>query len=229
MAVNKSCPHQMSSSLLAQVRKCRKARYPDSVTVSSADKVLKAAKSSECTSDVQSCQNERKRMTVMPCVHKLSHRFKKVGAKYGVNVLFSAPNKLSNVGAAVQRKIEGHRKRKVCNINHVNQYVQCRTCIVYQIPLSCGSTYIGHSGRCINVRLMEHANSLEKKETTLANHCFTCKCTPYFVDTEVLFVHNDRRTREVAEAFHIIRKPSCCVSTHSVSLTSKEMSMLHRE
>lgn len=43
-------------------------------------------------------------------------------------------------------------------------------------------------GRCVNVTLL---NSLPKKLTILAKYCFECGCTPFFVDTGILFVHKD--------------------------------------
>lgn len=46
-------------------------------------------------------------------------------------------------------------------------------------------------GRCVNVTLLEHQNSLPKKSTNLAKYCFGRGCTLFFVDTGILFVHKD--------------------------------------
>uniref|UniRef100_A0A131YPU6 Tick transposon n=1 Tax=Rhipicephalus appendiculatus TaxID=34631 RepID=A0A131YPU6_RHIAP len=72
----------------------------------------------------------------MHYVHSLFHKFRKVGARYGVNVLFSAPNKVGKVGIAVQRKLEALGTG--CQIRRVNKFFPCKVAVVYQIPLSCG-------------------------------------------------------------------------------------------
>lgn len=37
--------------------------------------------------------------------------------------------------------------------------------VVYEILLSCGCFYTGQTGRCVNVRVGEHANKVKKKAT----------------------------------------------------------------
>lgn len=41
-----------------------------------------------------------------------------------------------------------------------SRFAECVSCVVYEIPLSCGWVYIGQAGRCLNARLREHQSSL---------------------------------------------------------------------
>lgn len=80
--------------------------------------------------------------------------------------------------------------------------VQCRSPVVYSLPLSCGKVYVAHTGPCVNITLKEHLSSLKG---TGGLHL-----PVYIVDTaaadrqrkntDCLFWHEDQTTRE---AFHI--------------------------
>lgn len=66
-----------------------------------------------------------------------------------------APNKLGRICAAIHRKneqVQGKKQRDICEVKHNanNNFVDCRTGVVYKIPFSCGRFYVGQTGRCIN-------------------------------------------------------------------------------
>lgn len=65
---------------------------------------------------------EKKRLAVIPYIHKPLHNVKKVAARYDVNVVFSAPCKLAKICPMVNRK-----KQATCAVNHSNQYTKCRS------------------------------------------------------------------------------------------------------
>ena len=93
--------------------------------------------------------------------------------------------------------------------------------------MSCGRTYVGQSGRCVNVRLREHHSSLKCRPSShLSLHCAECKCTPRFDDTTIIFQNGDQTVREVAEAFFIARLKDSCISRPSLSLLDKEIDLL---
>ena len=99
--------------------------------------------------------------------------------------------------------------------------------VVYLLPLTCGRVYIGQTDRCIKTRLNEHLKSLENKNHShLAEHCRNCQCHPVWCDTNILFYHKDKITREIVEAFHIRRCADKCVSNPSIALTDKEFTFL---
>lgn len=174
-------------------------------------------------------ENTKRNVAVIPYVHKFSHCLKKVGARYGVQVVFSAPNRLGKICAAVHNKLErsSTSRKGDCITKHQNQFVPCASGVVYSIPVTCGRCYIGQTGRCLNTRLREHKNNLSNNYGShLAAHCKGCKCTPLFHKTTVIFRHRDDAAREVMEAFFIKNAGESCISSPSVALSRTEISFL---
>lgn len=167
---------------------------------------------------------KNQQVAVIPYMHGLSHNLKRIGGKAGVKVVMSAPDKLSSLCSRTCPVRKGKTK---CSVNHKNQYVHCAEGVVYKLPLSCKRAYIGQTGRCLNTRLREHHNKVQKgKEGNLAIHCHECgECEPLFDACTVLFRDSDQRTREIIEAAEM-QKIGDCVSTTSISLTSKELAFL---
>lgn len=170
---------------------------------------------------------------VIPYIHRLSHGLKNVAGRFGVRVLFSAPNKLGKLCNMVERRLSGQKSDRYCNVKHASPFVPCKTGIVYSLPLSCDNVYIGQSGRCINVRLMEHRSSLKNNpHAHITRHCATHKdktqaqCCPLFENTSVLWRHRHQLTREVIEAFYIRKHEDKCISHASVALHEKEFLFL---
>lgn len=160
----------------------------------------------------------------------MSHGLKNVADRFDVKVVFSAPIKLNNVCSKIDRKITAKAKcleNKRCHVKHSSPFVECATCVVYMLPLSCGRVYVGQTGRCLNIRLQEHKRAVASKERAhLAQRCTTCVCSPFFFDATVLSRHRDKTTRELIEAFHIKRCGDRCVSHPSIALIEKEYSYL---
>ncbi|KAH9359554.1 hypothetical protein HPB48_008014 [Haemaphysalis longicornis] len=67
----------------------------------------------------------------MPYIHGVSPRLRKVVGRAGVRLAFSAPNKLSKMGARVN---DGSPSHKDCDINHVRPFTMYRAGVVYSIP-----------------------------------------------------------------------------------------------
>ncbi|XP_040062456.1 uncharacterized protein LOC120837287, partial [Ixodes scapularis] len=158
------------------------------------------------------------RPAVIPYIHNPSHNLKKVAAHFEVPVVFSAPHKLSHLCSKINnKKGEG----KVCQKKHANQYVECATSVVYNIPLSCGKSYVGQTGRCINERAREHAWSVKQSPSgNLAVHCDRCPCSPELEKTTVLGRYENKTAREIHEAFRIREQGvSLCISAPSLHLT----------
>lgn len=95
--------------------------------------------------------NERGALSVIPYVHGLSHRLKKVAARFGMKVVFSAKNKLSSVCCLV-RKFEQPQGTKECTVRHSRRFVECKKNVIYRIPVACGHVYVGKTRRCVNIR-----------------------------------------------------------------------------
>lgn len=141
--------------------------------------------------------------------------------RYGVRVVFTAPNEL----ARLCRKVNtSHYTDKPCEKKHVRQFVDCKSCVVYCIPLSCKKCYIGQTGRCINDRLREHSNSLKGSVGShIAVHCHRCGCTPLFEQCHVLGRYRQQKAGEIFEAFCIVQHGEDCISVPSISLHEKEI------
>ncbi|XP_040079191.1 uncharacterized protein LOC115318693, partial [Ixodes scapularis] len=223
-ALRKSCRHTMSASFTTQVERLTKAGYSSALLADVANALVKKAKGfqSNKTSVKQT------RPVVIPYLHRMSHNLKNVASRYGVRVVFSAPQKMSQICNRVNAHAEGTTK-PTCTKKHANEFLPCASGVVYKIPLSCGKSYIGQTGRCLNDRLREHDYSL--KATVGGNlplHCRECTCRPLFRETNILGKNKDKLTREVLEAFYILREDRNCISVESVTLTNKERKFLEQ-
>lgn len=105
-------------------------------------------------------------------------RWRKWWGRLGVNLVFNALNKLSRLCKMVN---QGASKSAWCKARHTDKYRACDSDIVYRIPLSCGVSYAGQSGRSINIHLMEHVISIDAGYgSKLATHVSECECIPHF-------------------------------------------------
>lgn len=224
-ALCKSCPHQMSEAFHDQLTRLRLSNFPEGKLGLLSERLLKKLKRD---GNDRAGIDKRLPYTCIPYLHAFSHRMKKVGHRFGVNVVFSSRNKLGRVCAMVDRKAEGKEKKwYVCEVKHRETFVECGIGAVYLIPLSCGRCYIGQTGRCLNNRLMDHRASLKAHPSSnLCLHCRDCKCSPLFHETRVLSRHRDRTAREVAEAFYIHKYGDTCVARPSVTLHQLEIDYL---
>lgn len=93
-----------------------------------------------------------KTLFVMPYLHCPSHNVKKVVQQYGICAVFSAPCKLKKVCPLLTRT----RRELSCKKNHQMRFTSCVPNVFYEIPLSCGWSYIGQTSRCFNKRAQEH-------------------------------------------------------------------------
>lgn len=223
-AMNKSCLERINESILRQVGRLKSSGYPSHVISRECDKLLRWIKSGDKP------KREKKKFVVVPYTHGVGHGLKNVAARYDVDVVFSAPKKLRGVCRQVEEKAKATTAKKKtggCQTNHKNPFVPCNVGVVYRIPCTCGLSYIGQTGRCINARLSEHHRSRDNGSScNLARHWREGTCTPLLSNTVILGKHNDSLTREILEAFHIRLEPDSCISDPSVTLTDKEMMFL---
>lgn len=139
-------------------------------------------------------------------------------------MVFTAPDKLVRVCPAVN----GRKRNNACTRQHDDPFVPCEVGVVYKIPLSCGRCYIGQTGRCLNVRLLEHRAAVDAQAAGghLAVHCRRCGCAPAFRATRVLRKGKDQMTHEIIEAVAINANKNECVSVPSIALSQKEYEYL---
>lgn len=155
----------------------------------------------------------------------MSHNLKKIAKRANVNVVFSAPCKLSKLCRMTNPFF---RKAPACVTKHDNKYVDCQAGVVYEIPLDCGRKYVGQTEQCLNDRLRQHNNKVNiGREGHLAIHCRDCKCKPDFYACAVVARSRDKWVRLIIEAKRIIEAGDKCVSVASISLSRKELLYLN--
>lgn len=151
-ALTKSCEHMLQESLALQNRRLSDTGYPEPLVVSVAEGLLqkmRAVRQSQ-KKDVAG-SDVRRKIAVIPYIHQTSHNLKKIGKHVGVDVVFSAPLKLSIL--CKKTNPCNIKEKKSCKIQHQDRFISCDEGVVYRVPLACGREYIGQTGRCVNTRL----------------------------------------------------------------------------
>lgn len=139
-ALSKSCVHKTSSSLEGQLKRLSGAGYPNQVVLTLLKKCLKEAKIKK-----QERPKNNVPPVVIPYVHKFSHHLKKTATRYGVPIVFCSTGNLSSLIPAISAdRVIG------CGTKHRHAFVECNVGVVYEIPFSCGRTYVGQTEPCIN-------------------------------------------------------------------------------
>lgn len=215
----------MEASLLAQSKRLEREGYPRQLLISVAEAMhRKRKRKGSDGNEERNTAEKREKLAVIPYMHTVSHRLKKIGQRLNVKVVFSAPDKLAQLA---NRTCPVKRRGKQCVVKHRTQFVDCAQGVVYRIPLSCGACYVGQTGRCLNERLREHANNVRNgKDGFLALHVSTCGCTPQFERTTVLDKIKEEHERIISEAAQMARERGTCVSKPSVALSDRELCFL---
>ncbi|CAN8029037.1 unnamed protein product, partial [Ixodes persulcatus] len=226
-ALRRSCFHKVQHSFDKQTERLTVAGFPSHVLTAVAESLLKETKTWPETSDISSSSRkgrERRKFAVIPYMHGLAHNLKRIAGRCNVDVLFTAPDKLSRLCRAVN---PSDREARACTTKHRNRYVTCAEGVVYSLPLSCGRRYVGQTGRCLNDGLREHSyNVTSMVSGHLGIHCRDCSCQPQFQQCEVVKRHRDQLTREILEALEIERLGVMCVSSPSVASSRKDINFL---
>ncbi|CAN7988012.1 unnamed protein product [Ixodes hexagonus] len=128
----KSCAHKMSEGFGRQIGRLEESGFSLAHLAEVASTLLKKAKGVERAK----AQKERKRMVVVPYLHRVSHNLRQVGGRYGIPVVFSAPQKIGQICSRVGAGADGRSKAK-CSKAHRKPFVTCVLGVVYRIPLSC--------------------------------------------------------------------------------------------
>lgn len=167
-ALLRSYAHQACASFHAQVERLTASGFPKKLLVSVAETLWDVGPKSQ-----------RKKRAVIPHVHcESSHRLNKVGNGASVRVVFSARNKLS--GLCRRLNTEPSKAQTSSKKKKKHAFTEGNTAVVYDVPFSCGRSYIGQTGRRVNDRLREHASTLKARtESNLAVHCASCACSPF--------------------------------------------------
>lgn len=119
-ALDKSGHHEMLKSCRRQFESLAAAKYPHSFLLNVCKSFLQKMKS---TCVISNREKERKSRVGIPYTHRISHNLKKAVSKYyHVNVVFSAPCKLSKIFYFATKK-----NHKQCGKNYVDPFTRRAT------------------------------------------------------------------------------------------------------
>ena len=163
------------------------------------------------------------------CLHKdgifvqtISHFILKL-VPANTKIIFSVPQRLSEL-----TPFNSSFKKGECHVNHrTRTNDSCRSHVVYSIPLTCGSCYIGQTERCVNIRLAEHrrASASKSPRYNLTDHLDECGCSPIFDNTVVLHSERKQINRLCLESMCIYSDKNC-ISDASLALSQRETAFL---
>src|SRR5690606_1789559 len=145
---------------------------------------------------------------------------KKAAMTVGTDVVFSADSKIRRFLNS------GNEKEKIEDLEckHKTSFVPCKKGVVYSAPFSCGSKYVGQTGKCVNVRLSQHKMNVSTplgKQGHVPEHILECGCSEAFRKSQILYSSHRRTEREVVEAVWI-RKEKDIISAPSLVIRPKE-------
>ena len=118
-------------------------------------------------------------------------------------MFFSRDKYGTNTGAKVQEMVKRARKK-----NDTNE----EKSVVYEIPCKgCDQSYVGETGRGVQVRLKEHKSDVKFHRTSnaLVLHIENCGSLPDWDNTMILEKNMTKSTRKMLEAAHILTRKTC--------------------
>lgn len=117
-------------------------------------------------------KQDKAEITVVHYIHKISHCPKIVAKRFDVDVVFSAPRKMSRVCSAVERKAMScpGSVQPLFYLAHIGMWPAAwRWSTRYRLN---ANLYIGQTGLCLNICLREHERALNTdKLSHLSAHC----------------------------------------------------------
>lgn len=154
-----------------------------------------------------------KKNAVIPHTHKIAHNLKKAIERVHVKVVFSALEKLGNLCKITVPAYTPKRERRS---SHQKKPVDCADNVVYRIPLSCDTCYIGKTGPLHKWKAEGTQVQCRPHKTGMA----FCPLLRLWMQAKIkkngiVAKHRDRVTREIIEAAEILRLKDGCVSGRS--------------
>lgn len=137
----------------------RNAGFPDSLISSLGYSLLKDLR--KPLQGQEPLSRKKKEVAIIPYIHGVSYMLKRIVGQSGVELVFSAPNKLNSICCKVnsENPVANRYTKK-----HAKPLVQCQHEVIYKIPLSCWHSYVGQTGRC------------HRKHACLRNSCAARLC-----------------------------------------------------
>ena len=141
---------------------------------------------------------------VLPYIPRLSEKIKRIGNKYNIRVVFNSKETIKSKLVNFKPKSKKSPKE-----------------IIYNIPCECGKSYIGETGRTVEIRLKEHQASIKKCDpdiSKLTEHSLKTGHRFKWEDAKVIGKESDWRKRKVHEAAEILKGAEQVISTPSFEI-----------
>ena len=129
----------------------------------------------------------------LPYVKGTTEKIARVLKRHGIKTNYTTDRKISHV------------------LPNPKDDLGLRTPGIYSIPCSCGTEYIGQTGRQISTRLKEHIGCVKKLKTeksAIAEHFHNTNHSIDFENTKVIAKIDNYRDRTIREAIEIIKHPN---------------------
>jgi hypothetical protein len=177
----------------------------------------------------------RRPTAVSKHTHGFSNRSRKIANWFDVNACSHFPDNRKNLPTLFYKsikKIRASEEEEDCK-HDFKGFELCQKNVVYQLRMSCGANYDGETGKCINTRVEQHLENIEKKKlsqvdndrySNIAKHTNTCSdCHIVFEESSIL-KSNIRSgfTRKLIEGYHM-SKDKTTISTPSLIPTNSEV------
>ena len=133
---------------------------------------------------------QRSPLVMLPYVSGISEDIRRACWKFGVRVVFKFGRSLWSVLTKVKDRLPAEKQSKV----------------VYQIPCSCGKTYIGETTRKLETRMKEHQDACCKgmlEKSAVAEHAWEHHHPIKWQDTSVIDRAGRPKELQLKKALHI--------------------------
>lgn len=108
--------------------------------------------------------------------------------------------------------------------------ITCKAGVVYKVSLSCGKSYIGKTGRCLNDKQKENCAQVRALAGSghLADHCQRFEFTTVYDSTHVLGKFKVPKWRVTYTRPSAYNNVDNCISTRSVGISNEEIDCLNK-
>jgi hypothetical protein len=140
----------------------------------------------------------------LPYIPSLSEKIKRIGSKHNIRMVSSSQDTLRSHLVKFKPKAKVMKKE-----------------LIYKIPCECSKSYIGETGRTLEVRLSEHKRSLKKGDPELSKLCEHHFYTGHrflWEQAKVIGQEKNWRARKVHEAGEIMRGGKWVISAPSFNI-----------
>lgn len=137
-----------------------------------------------CTTCESSVLEERPKLLCLPYVKGLSERIERCrNVMQNLKVVFKSQRTLRSILTNVKNRPVAEKVKKV----------------VFKLNCSCGSTYVGETGRTLELHLKEHQRTVKNKQTTngIAVHANNSHHSIHWDSAEVICRGTHRHKRKV--------------------------------